>query len=359
MKDRRNAGRFFRAGLTALLILSGIVSLGTENAKAAPRELVFFTWAEYMDPELIAAFEKKYNARIKQVFYETDELKEEMLIRTDGKGFDVVLTSGISAVTYRKKNWLLPLDEKKVPNLKHIDRRWLTAHKPLAGYAAPYLWGTLGIAYRKDLVKETVDSWRPLYVPAETLRNKIVMINDSNDAIGAALKYLGHSLNSSEPQHYVEVEKLLLRQKPFVNEYSYVAVNEDAALVKGSISMAMVYNGDALVLKEIEPQIAYCVPREGTNLWIDYLVIMKGSQQKELAADFIDFLNEPRNAAQLAETLMFASPNKAAEAHLSDEHLSNPLIYPDKAVLEKSEIARPLPPRILKRRNTLFANILR
>lgn len=224
-------------------------------------------------------------------------------------------------------------------------------------YAVPYVWGTIGIAYRRDLVKKEITSWLDLYRPSEDLRGKIVMINDSNATIGMALKALGYSWNSEDKRHYNKARELVFRQKPYVYDYAYVTLNQQSSLVAGDIRMAMVYNGDGLVLQAQHPQIAFSIPKEGTGLWIDYLVIMKQSRNKKLAGQFVNFLNEPENAAQLAQYLKFATPNTAAKALLSPDHLGNTMIYPDPETLEKSEIKKAVSPEIQKLQFTIFNEV--
>jgi len=344
--------------IICFLILSIPFQAVADDEKSLERKtLVFLNWSEYMDPGLIKAFEKKYKANVKEVFFETDETKEEMLIDTNAKGFDVMLSSGSSIPTYIKRGWIDKISEKQIPNIKHVDTHWLNIRDGINGYAVPYVWGTLGIVYRKDMVPKEVTSWMDLFRPEESLKGKIVMINDSKDTLGMALKALGYSQNSETQAHYDEVRDLLHHQKPYVIEYSYVVLNEESSLAKGIAWMSMVYNGDGLVLQELHPQIAFTVPKEGTNLWVDYLMVMKHSAQKELAHQFINFFNEPENAAQLAEYLMFATPNKAALELLPSEHTGNKLIYPSSEILNKSEIYKKVSPRIKKRQHTIFAEI--
>ena len=234
-----------------------------------------------MDPALIKSFEKKYNAQVKEFFFETDEIKEGLLLESKGKGYDVVLSSGIRIPHYIKQNWLAKISQSQIPNLKHIDAQWRKIRPEIADFVVPYLWGTCGIACRKDLVKKEITSWLELYRPSEDLKGKILMINDSHEAVGLGLKALGYSLNSEDKHQYDQVRDLLLQQKPYVYDYSYVAVNPQSSLVTGEIWMAMVYNGDGLMLQELHPQIAFVIPREGTSLWVDYLLIMEQSANKE------------------------------------------------------------------------------
>ncbi len=345
---------------TAILWLSILIFFQVVNASDSNNKeesLVFLNWSEYMDPDLIKMFEEKFNAKVKEVFFETDETKEEMLIDTNARGFDVILSSGISIPQYIKNGWLSKISLKQVPNRKHIDPRWQNATPQIAGYAIPYVWGTTGIVYRKDLLKKEVSSWLDLYRPDKKLRGKIVMINDSKDTVGMALKALGYSMNSETKSHYDEVRELLHAQKPYVFDYSYVALNQESSLVSGKIWMSMVYNGDGLVLQNLHPQISFSVPKEGTNLWVDYLLIMKHSKNKTMAARFINFLNKPENAAKLSEYLMFATPNKAALKLIPSEHRNNKMIYPDAKTLEKSEVKKKLSPKFEKRQHTIFAEV--
>lgn len=116
-----------------------------------------------------------------------------MLLETEGKGFDVVLLNGASIRILAKRGWLEPLDESSIPNLVHVDPRWRTAFEKAEEFGVPYFWGTLGIVYRKDLVPFEVSSWMDLLRPVPELQGKIVMIGDSADMIGVALKALENS----------------------------------------------------------------------------------------------------------------------------------------------------------------------
>jgi len=321
--------------------------------------LVFLNWSEYTDPDIVKAFEAKFNVTVKEVFFETDEMRDEKLAFTMGKGYDLAMMAGISMARYVRSKWITQLDFSEIPNIRHIAPRWRNAFPYAEKYAVPYVWGTLGIAYRKDKVPGKITTWKQLFRPAESLRGKIMMIKYSNDTIGMALKALGYSINSTDMEELAQAEKLLLSQKPFVNKYSYLMLSKTSGLITGVYHMAMLYNGDALALQNHDENIAFVVPEEGTNLWVDYLTVMESSDKKELAHAFINFLNEPKNAAKTASFLYYATPNQSAEKHLPAEHLNNPIIYPDEGVLSRSEFYRKLPARIRKKRNSIFSKLLR
>ena len=321
-------------------------------------ELVLFTWSEYLDPELVAAFERQHGARVKQVYFATDDIRDDHLIKTDGAGFDLVLVAGYKIDLYRRYGWLAKLQENRLPNLRHLDPRWRDAFPSAREYAVPYAWGSIGIAYRKDLVSQAPTSWLDLFQPEAALRGRLFMIEDARDTIGLALKALGHSVNETDPQALRAAEKLLVAQKPFVRSWHYLSLTADSALIEGDLAMGMLYNGDALTLQEYDERIGFIIPREGSSLWVDYLAVLKGSTQQELAWAFIDFLNEPENAARLARYVNYATPNRAAEKLLSREFLKNPVIYPPPQILGKSEFYEQLPARASKRRNELFSRLM-
>jgi len=352
--------RFFN--LLPLLLLSNIV-VAQESKPSQEKEsakiLTLYNWPEYFDEKLITSFEAKYNASIRQVFYETDELKDEYLISTNGgEGLDIIVGSDVSFKNYIKRHWLASIDNQKIPNVKNIDIRWRDTSPTLIPYSVPYLWGTVGIAYRKDKISSPVSSWLDLFRPQAELKNKIIMIDDSRDTLGLALKALGYSTNSTTPFELGSAEKLLKNQRPFVSKYSYINLSEKSSLATGDTWMAMVYNGDGLALKDINPNIEFIIPKEGTNLWVDHIAILESSKNKKLAYAFINYINTPENAAQLASTLYFASPNSSATPHLEKGFLENTAIYPDITILNKSESFAEFTPRKQKKRNEVYMRVI-
>ncbi|MBU2538690.1 MAG: spermidine/putrescine ABC transporter substrate-binding protein [Proteobacteria bacterium] len=351
--------RHVRYFLLSLVMVGFILSVSSLEGQAAPpqkqsRELVFLNWPDYMDQELIKKFEKQQGVKVRQVYYETEEEQERLLSLTNGKGYDVVLVSMINGLSYLNRKWLAPVDTASVPNIRHIDPAWGRMAPELMKHAVPFSWGTMGIAYRNDLFKGEVRGWKDLLRPQEGLRGKIFMIKDLRDAIVPALKILGYSVNSTSTEELDAAEKILLAQKPFVKKYGYPDLDKNSQLVKGDILMAMVYNGDALTLQEFNKNIVFVFPEEGSNLWLDNLVVMESSPRKDLARTFINFLNEPENAARLAEHIYQATPNLAAKKLLSPEHLQNRIIWPDEKTMTKAELYAPLPPRVQKRYNSIF-----
>ena len=341
-----------------ILLLLSILATQTLLASEKSRELVILNWSEYMDPAMTEAFEKKHNVKIKHVYFESDDARDQILLQTEGRGFDLILTNGITINIYRQRGWLQPLTSSKIPNRKHLENRWTDAFPSSRDYGVAYFWGTLGIAYRKDLVSKPIVSWKQLFEPAEELRGKILMVKSSRDLIGMSLKALGYSANSENPDELSQAEDLLLKQKPYVASYGYITLDQSSSLVKGDIIAATVYGGDALNVAEHNENIVYVLPQEGGNIWIDYFTLSSYAKQPELALEFINFINQPEWAAKNAEELYLATPNIAARKLLSYEILNDPVIYPNTESLLRSETYNILSPRAGRKRATIFTKVV-
>ncbi len=335
---------------TALATHAGITT--------SPQTLVVLTWADYLEPEIVAEFESEHNVKIQFAYYATDDHRDELMATSDAKGYDLALVNGLMVDPYSQRNWLAPISQTHIPNLSHIDTRWRDAFPGTAKFAVPYFWGTLGIGYRRDLIPEGFTTWKEFFKPTDSLRGHITMIKSSRDVIGMALKSLGHSANTEDRKAIQDAGKLLKAQKPYVKSYDYVALSETSALVTGEVWASLMYSGDALMVQEHHEDIAYVVPEEGSNLWVDYLTVLKSSTQKKLAMEFINFLNRPKIAARNAEFVYYATPNTAARAHLSKDYFANKIIHPDKAVISRSEVYRELAPRAQKTLNTEYVQLI-
>ncbi len=134
--------------------------------------------------------------------------RTELLLSTDGANFDVALLDGISINEYVTQGWLLPLSPDEIPNMKHIFPKWQKAYADSEKYSVPYFWGTIGIAYRADLLKTSISSWMDIFEPKEELHQKIFMLPQSRELLDIALKATGNSINTTNPDAYSRVHQL-------------------------------------------------------------------------------------------------------------------------------------------------------
>jgi spermidine/putrescine transport system substrate-binding protein len=328
-------------------------------SQAAERQLVILNWADYLDPELVEKFEQRYEVQVIKSYYSSDDNRTQKLVESNASGYDLILVAGVELQHYLNRQWISPLDSSLLPNMQHIDPKWRSTFEAAEIYGVPYFWGTTGIAYRSDLLPTPITSWLQLFRPAPELQGKVAMIKDARDLIGMGLKALSYSANSSDPDQLRAAEALLMEQKPFVRSYDYISLDETSPLITGDIAAALMYSGDALMLKELNEDLRYIVPQEGGGIWVDYFTIAKQAQEPELAYAFLNFINEPGNAAQQAQFVHYATPNRAAEALLPKEFLRDPIIYPDQASLKSSEFFVPQPAKAQRLRNAISARVLR
>ncbi len=345
----------FKTLLSCFLL---ITSTQAFSAEKPTEELVFLNWADYIDPEVIKEFEMKFNTKITEINFESNDDRDIMVNETNGTAYDLVVVNGIQLELYKRQGWLAPINEKLAPNIKHIYPKWKNAFPGAKGYAAPYFWGTMGIAYRSDLVSNPPTRWMDILNPTSELQQRIIMIDSSRDLIGVALKALGYSANSQKSEQLKEAEKLLEKQKPFVKAYGYIDLTEESSLVRGQTLATTIFSGDALMLQEQHPGIKYVLPEEGGNIWVDYITVMASSKKKELAYKFVNFINQPKKAAQLAQFVYYATPNKGAEKHMGSEYLKDPIIYPSQETLKHSEFYAQISPRVQRKRNQIFSRIV-
>lgn len=328
-------------GLLALLMALPL------RAAETPR-LTLYLWRDYLSPELIQRFEQRESVQIELIHFDDADEREEMLASNNASGFDLVCISENHLTQPGLQHWMLPLDRRRLPNLRHV-------HYPLNGviheapaYAVPYFWGTLGIAYRRDRLPAAPTSWRDLYEQSPAHSGQVLMYPTLRLLLGTALLAEGADFNSTDPAAIQRAGARLLAQVPHVRAYRGVDLSENSLLVKGQVVVQQLYNGDALFLQQFQPEIAFAYPREGANLWVDYFVIPRNAAHKTLAYRFLDYLNEPAVALENALFLNYATPNDTARALAPESYRNNPLIFPPDAVVQAAHIIQPLDSQTLR-----------
>ena len=317
--------------------------------------LTFFNWTAYVDEEVIDEFEEEFNCSVKQLYYQSMDDRDEKILRDNAKGYDVIMVGGSDVAEYASTGWIMPLGEENIPNFKHLDPRWTEAWPQTDTHAIPYLWGTSGIIYRSDLVKEEITSWKQMYEPKEYLGGHIMLSDTHRIALGHGLVALGYSYNSEVPWQLSELQELLEQLKPYVQTTGYFKTDASSGIVSGDTWMGQTWNGDALLLQQRNPDIRYVIPEEGSEIWVDYLTVSSQSEHPELAKEFINFLQDPENNARCALALQFASPNRQSADFLPADFLNNPIIYPSDEELDSCFFQLSVSPKTQKRLITIWS----
>lgn len=314
------------------------------NARAAEKpELVFLTWEDYLDPAVITLFEAECHCKVRRVYFDDDDERNMILANTDATGFDVVTVDHTVLEQYRKQDWLQPLTYADIPNARHARDPWQNAPAAEPFYSVSYLWGGVGIVYRKDKVKNPPRYWRDFFQPEAALQGHLMLLNTVQSAYGIALMSLGHPFNSTDPAHIAAATDVLVKVQPYIYAFRNIRIGPDSELLTGQAYMATTYNGDAIVMMEYSDKIEFVFPADGVPLWLDLNVVLKRSPQPALARAFLDFLNRPEIAARNAQTLKYATTNVAALALLPDEFRQDPRIFPDHSTMSRNPLYEALP----------------
>lgn len=333
----------FALVLTLVMVMSLTIGLAGCGNSATNGEVNVYNWGEYIDEELLDKFTEETGIKVNYDTYSDNESLYSML-SSGSANYDVVIPSDYMISRMIDEDMLEELNFDNIPNFQYIDDAYKgLEYDPEDRYSVAYTWGTVGIIYNTTMLDYVPDSWSVLW--DENLSGQILMFNNSRDAIGIALKYLGYSQNTTDPEQITEAVDLLIQQKPLVQAYVMDQIFDK--LEGGEAAVGPYYAGDAITMIEENPDLAFVVPKEGTNLFVDAMCIPKGAQNKENAEAFINFMCDPENMAANIEYIAYSSPSSAARDLLSDELKNSDICYPDEALLENTDTFINLPQDIL------------
>ena len=301
--------------------------------------LTVYNWGEYMDPDILTQFEEETGIHINYEVYPTNE---EMYVKLSkgGTQYDLIFPSDYMVARLIAEDMLLPLDFEKIPNSQYTQERFLNMeYDPDNAYTIPYFWGTLGILYNTKLVTEPVDSWDILW--DEEYAGQIIMLDSVRDSFVPALSLLGYPLNTTDQSELTQAQEMLMEQKPLVMAY---VVDEMMDMMLGEeAAIALTWSGAAVSVMVESPDLAYSVPGEGSNFWVDCMVIPKTSRYVEEAHQFIDFLCRPDIALKNTEWVGYSTTHQDALDNLDAELTSMEAYNPPDEVLERCDVFLDLP----------------
>jgi len=332
-------------GLSASAIGTVLAACGTGDEPAAqatqiekvvPKELIFYNWTEYLAPITKKNFQKETGIKLKEVYFDDNEALYAKL-SAGATGYDVICPSDYMVHVMIMAGMLIPLDMSLIPNFKNVDPKWdKPAFDPETDgnkYSVPYQWGTTGIGVRLDKVADTVTSWSTLWDPK--YKGQIAMGAEMREAIGAALKLLGYSLNSTSEDELAEAGDKLIEQKPLVAVYD--SNNSKRLMIQGT-SLVHTWNAFALLAMDQigQDKLAYVLPDEGFTIWTDCLAIPKGANSVYGAHLWMNFICDVKNQAELTDWVWYLSPVPAAYDLIESRLLKD--TRPTQEELAKGEI---------------------
>lgn len=341
-----------------LTVVALLAVLPTGAAAAEENTITVYNWGQYIADgtdgsiDVIEEFEKATGIKVNYVTFDSNETMYTKL-KTGGSSYDVIIPSDYMIAQLIAEDMLEPLDFNNIPNYQYVDDSFKnTDYDPDNVYSVPYTWGTTGIIYNTKYVDE-VTSWTSLW--DEAYKDKILMFDNCRDAFGIAELILGYSLNTEDEAEFEAVTELLQEQKPLVQQY--VMDQIFSKMEHEEAWIAPYYAGDYLTMVEENPDLAFCLPEEGFNLFIDAMCIPKGCTNKAGAEAFINFMCDPEISGQNLDYLGYSTPISEAKQYMDQEVANNPVAYPDAETLSRGSSFLALSTEATQRMNALWLEV--
>lgn len=347
--------KFFLASLLAIALLFAAKILIVGNGQISDSNTLYlYNWGDYIDPELIDKFEEESGYKVVMETYDSNEAMITK-IKQKSTNFDICIPSEYAVEMMRDQGLLEKLDYSKIVGLDNIDERFLdVAYDPGNEYSIPYLWGTFGIVYNTKKYDESdFESWKNLW--DKKFEGEILSFDGARETLGIGLLANNLSLNTTDPAKLVEVRDELIGFMGNVKAILADEIRMYMALEEANVGIT--FSGDASSAIESNENLSYAIPKEGSNIWFDTMVIPKTSKNQKAAYAFINFMLEPENAAQNADYIWYATPNKKALDLIDPEARNDKTLYPDDDAIDKLEVFKALDKESTILYNDLFLDL--
>ncbi len=270
------------------------LTVAAPHSAKAEGELLFYTWADYTNPELIKKFENDTGIKvIMDTFDSNDTLLAKM--KLGGGEYDIVVPGEWLVKVLIDEDLLEKVEPNQLSNFNNIDPQWVDVYwDPGRHYSVPWHWGTTSFQINTDAYGGDIHTLSILFDPPEELKGRINMLKEVNEVMNMALRYLGLPLCNKNPDDMRKVQELLLKQKEWVKAYSS---DPYELIVSGEVDVTMNWSGYSYRSREAKPSLAFAYPKEGLTVWMDNLVVPKGAKNRENALIFMNYMMDPQNIA--------------------------------------------------------------
>ena len=354
--------------LLAWLVLS-IAGCSTQDGNTSQNSeavLHLFNWNNYIAPETVDRFEESCKCELSQDYYADNE---EMLAKlaAGATGYDVIVPTGNAIDTLIRQGALKPLDKTLLPNLQNINPAYLdTTFDPGNKYSVPYAYTLTLLGFNQEKIEKLglpTDTWAIIFEPKylEKIKGRVTVLDSQRELMAAALKYLGYSVNDTAEEHWRQAAALIVRAKPYWAAFSNTSYVKELAV--GNLWVAHGYSNDmfqaALDAKKTERgfTIGYSTPKEGAVLALDSMVLHRSGDRPDLAHQFMNFMLDGKNSAELTNLIGSGNPNMDAMHYIRPEIADNEAIFPDPGMLSRLEMLHDLDRRQRRQLSRLWTEI--
>lgn len=316
------------AAAATVLALAGV----PQSAAAQGKQLQIYSWANYVPPDLLKRFEAETGIKVSVDVYDSNDTMLAKL-QAGGSGYDIVVPTNSVLATMIRSDMLLKVDAGKMTNFTNvIAPHDNPAADPGRAYSVPYLWGSTGFTYDSTKVPggKLAESWKEFFEPQAELSGKIAALNDQGEMFSAAALYLGLDTCTENPADAQRILALLEKQKPAIKIYSSTGTIDRVAA--GEVAMHQQWNGAAHRSRVKLATAVFVYPAEGLNLWGDNFAVPKGAAHPDSAKVFLNWMMDPRNAAEASNFSGYNNAIRGAEAFMKADLREDPAINPPAAL---------------------------
>lgn len=309
-------------------VIATVSAVLASATAALADKVVISNWDGYMPKDMAERFKAETGLDLEVAVHATNEEIMGKVTASGGEGFDVLFVSSPFAEALNNLGLLAPIDHARIPNLANLyPEASQLKHDPGNTFSVPYAWGTTGLCYRSDLVKSEPTSWNDLLNPADELKGKTTMLSTDRWLMSAAFLANGMSVNTTDQASLDKARDQLIAAKKTMLAYDDTTFY--SKLVSGEAWLVHAWDGWCNYGIAENAEIKYVVPKEGSDLWVDTMVITKAAKNPEGAAKFIDFVLKADNGKWVVENIMYKTPNKAGMEAISKDMLSK---FPNMAI---------------------------
>lgn len=313
----------------------------TSTNKGSSDQLYIYTWTQYTDPELLQTFTSQLGVKVLADVYDSNDVMLAKLQAAGGGTYSVIYPSDYMVQKMLDLGLLAEIKRDRLNGFDNLFPRFQNpSYDPNNRYSIPFNWGTTGLLYNSEILTNPPEDWEYLWQNKKQLSKRMTLINDVREVMGAVLKMLGYSYNSKNESEVKQAYEKLKSLKSAIAAFDTDAWRNE--ILAGDLVLAMCYSADAVKITKENPKLKYVVPRSGSSLWTDTIVIPKTAPNLDASYAWINFLLQPQIAAQISQRLSISTPNRAGFEQLPKILQNNTTLFPPESVLQKCERLTPL-----------------
>jgi spermidine/putrescine transport system substrate-binding protein len=332
------------AALSGLYLASCAWKLGDvrpTNTSGRSDQLYLYTWTQYSDQQLLQTFSAQTGIKVLADVYDSNEVMLAKLLAGGGGAYSLIYPSDYMVQKMEAQNLLIELNRDRLIGLDNLFPQFQNpSYDPNNRHSIPFNWGTTGLIYNSEILKDAPEDWDYLWQNQKLLNKRMTLLNDVREVMGAVLRMLGYSYNSQDENQIKQAYEKLVELKPAIASFDTDAWQNQ--MLAGDLTLAMCYSVDAIKVIQENPKLKYVIPRSGSSLWTDTIVIPKTAPNIDGAYAWMNFMLQPEVSAMISKRMNIAIPNSAGFEQLPNNIKNNVNLFPPASLLEKCERLTPL-----------------